>query len=144
MFTALEKGELGQQINGEIRDHLTGIYQMIKVLVDEIYHNRDQQKEMMGMIAQLEGRLEKIDSVLDFSGALPTENRLLLGQGEDLISPAQARQLKDKVAQKSRDRSDTMRIWAAFKAAFNVARYIHLQRSRFEEALRWIERYPQQ
>lgn len=141
-FTAFEKGEFPQQINAELRAHLKGIYQMIKVLVDEIYLNRDKQREMMQMISKLEARLEKIDSALGFSKTfLADQNLIFPRQDQDVISPAQARQLKSKVAQKSRSKSETMRIWSAFKATFDVTRYVHLPRSRFEEALQWIDRY---
>ena len=50
VFTSMEKNDYLHLGHSELRDHLSGIYHMIKILVDEIYTNRNKQKSMLKMI----------------------------------------------------------------------------------------------
>ena len=60
---------------------------------------------------------------------------------KDIISSEQAKQLKQKVAEKCRTRKEIMKIWSSFKSTFHVSRYSLLQRKHFQKALKWLEIY---
>ena len=57
------------------------------------------------------------------------------------ISKEQARILHDEAQKRTIARSQIMRLWADFKAEFGIARYRHLPRAKFENALAWIRRW---
>ena len=60
---------------------------------------------------------------------------------EKTISSIQIRKLKEEVGKITKVRSEIMIIWKDFKFHFELHRYIHLPKYKFNKAIKWIKNY---
>lgn len=107
----------------ELKDHAQQLRlqtNMVKAIVGEIYVNRD--------------HIKKVDSKAQSNTRRIAMLEKLTEDSPQYITSEQIKTLREKVKQ----RGNPATIWAKFRVHFNVSRYVHLPRHRFEEAVDWI------
>ena len=125
-FTALECSEI--TIPKDPLEIISLQARMISTLAEEIYKSRKQIENHDQQIASLDFRLSHLE----------TSPIALPGQR---ISSSQCSILQSLVKEKARSKKQMIQLWFAFKKHFDLTRYVHLPKNKFEEACSWIKNY---
>ncbi|NUM33643.1 MAG: hypothetical protein HUU50_03830 [Candidatus Brocadiae bacterium] len=120
---------MAQQLSQNAQE-LAAHARMICSIVNEIGRNRDG-------IKNLENKFQDHDSKFQDHDSRIYHLEMQKQDKEETISKEQAKQLMDKVKKISRPVS----FWRKFNSYFQISRYIHLPKSKFGEACRWIEQH---
>ncbi len=115
----------------ELKSHaeqLRSQTRMIKVIVDEIYHNRSLIDNVETDVKQNRERIVALERLSELQTREPEVK---------YITQEQINILKQRVKEKGNPAT----VWAKLRLHFDVTRYIFLPRSRFREVLDWLENY---
>ncbi len=108
---------------------------MISTLAEEMYKSRKQIENHDQKIHTLEHKTHSLDLRVSHLETMPIA---LPGQR---ISSSQCSILQSLVKEKARSKKQMIQLWFAFKKHFDLTRYVHLQKDKFEEACSWIKNY---
>ena len=127
-----EKISLGAQRTSENAAQLIRQADLLTDIIREVYHGRDEMREMREKVAKLE---------LRFSVWENNQESWQTSQSSDTpeyISDRQIETLKEKVRQLP---GKPITVWKKFNKFFDISRYRFLPASKFDEALQWLEQY---
>ena len=108
---------------------------MISTLAEEMYKSRKQIENHDQEIYSIKHKMDSFDFRLSHLETMPIA---LPGQR---ISSSQCSILQSLVKEKARSKKQMIQIWFAFKKHFDLTRYVHLPKDKFEEACSWIKNY---
>ena len=130
-FTALESASIAFASPPEdVLQMVAAQSRMITVLAEEMYSNRRKIEAYSRQINTLDARVYHL------------ENReLTIPDNNNTISSVQAGILREIVKRKGQNRQQISKIWFAFKAHFDLTRYSHLPKAKFEEACQWLKNW---
>ncbi|WP_372364798.1 hypothetical protein [Candidatus Uabimicrobium sp. HlEnr_7] len=120
-------GQLSYQA-GELKEHaqqMRSQSHMIKVIVDEIYTNRDFTKKVDADLQATKSRIKSL------------EQQYQNYSTDKYVTAEQINVLKAKVKKKG----NPISVWAKLKSHFGVARYSFLPQRKFRDVIAWLENY---
>jgi len=132
-FTALECSEI--TIPKDPLEIISLQGRMISTLAEEIYKNRKQIGNHDQEIYSIKHKMNSFDLRLSHLETMPIA---LPGQR---ISSSQCSILRSLVKEKAQSKKQMIQLWFSFKRQFDLTRYVHLSKDRFEEACSWIKNY---
>ena len=127
MNNALQLSQHADELKGHA-EQLCSQTRMIKVIVDEIYLNRSEIRDVKKDVTGNRERILALEKLAEQHQEPESE----------YISPEQVKILQDRVKEKGQP---AISVWAKLKSHFGVTRYIFLPRDRFREILDWLESY---
>ena len=111
--------------SSENADQLISQANLLKAMIQEIYHDRDEIQKVRKKVESLELRFSLWEN-----SPVPTT-------AKEYISEGQVEILKKKVSQKT---DNPISIWKKFNKRFGITRYKFLPADQFQNALRWLEK----
>ena len=138
-FTAMEKFrdkhlELPPQLS-------LGDREIIKSLAGELNQIHLELRDVKERIKHLENKFPKHENIFQQMKYLNASQNDKVYQinTESFISKQQGQMLQKLVKDKAKSQQQMFQIWSEFKKQFEVTRYIHLPKKKFEEALKWLK-----
>lgn len=119
--------------SSENAEQLISQANIIKAMVQEMYRDREQVRQVQDEVRHIRNKVDKLD--LHFS---TWENTSQIFDSEDFISEEQIEILRAKVKQIP---GKAVSIWKKFNKHFSITRYKFLPAKNFDEALAWLASY---
>ena len=127
-----EKIALGAQKTSENAAQLIRQADLLTDVIREVYHGRDEMREMREKMAKLE---------LRFSVWENNQESRQTGSSSDAAKYINDRQI-EILKQQVRSLPDKpITVWKKFNKFFDISRYRFLPASKFEQAIQWLKRY---
>lgn len=126
---------------GDVLAMISSQARLIAALADEMYGNRKRIEKLENEFQEIRGNLLETtvaEKSLPYEVEFET-NEILSVSTESHISSGQAQILRTLAKEKTKNGGSVMKLWAKFKVQFDIERYVHLPKNRFDEAVKWIE-----
>jgi hypothetical protein len=143
-----EKSSKSSLLSGKLAEFIVEELQQNREELNQVYLELREQKEEIRDLKEEVKALKKLStekpelSTIRNSSPLPkwksSSAKLKEVERESSIQKKQGEMLRQLVNEKAKTVKERNRIWFEFKKHFDVTRYIHLPKARFEEALKWL------
>ncbi|MEK7486895.1 MAG: ORF6N domain-containing protein [Planctomycetota bacterium] len=138
-FTAIERNrELASDLAPQLR---FGDREILKSLAGELNQIHLEMRDLKERMKNVETQLSKASQSQETKYLGVSQTKQLYPIDVDgLISKHQGQQLQNLVKTKAKSKKQMLQIWFQFKKRFEVSRYVHLPKEKFNEALKWLKK----